>query len=70
VKRKLKCEHGCEFVQITDRLWLCKHTSYGDAGYNPHAVAEGRRMLEAAGGYEVALARQQADPDWEQERLW
>ena len=67
--KALKCQYGCEFVQVTDRLWLCRHTSYGSASHDPYAVADGRRLLEAAGGYDAALARVHASHEYAQDTL-
>lgn len=52
-KGKARC--GCEWLQITDALWLCPHASYGEAAIGAGAVEEARRMMERAGGYAALL---------------
>lgn len=48
---------GCEWLQITEALWLCPHAAYGEATIGSGVVEDARRMLERAGGYAVLLAR-------------
>src|SRR5262245_1620036 len=54
---KPECRHGCTFLRITDNMYLCPHTAFGQATYLRGAVEEARRLLERAGGYEAELAR-------------
>ena len=53
--RRPKCQYGCRFLQITESLWLCPHTSYGASSYLLGAVDEARRMIERNGGYNAML---------------
>lgn len=72
---KPECRHGCRFLQITPALWLCPHSSYGEASYLRGAVDEARALLARAGGYDVVLddvergeAKKKKDRDDERER--
>lgn len=47
-----KCSRGCRMVPIVEGLWLCDHASYGRLVDMKGAVADGRAMLERAGGFE------------------
>jgi len=55
------CKRGCRLVPLLPELWLCDHSAYGRMVDLKGAVTEGRRMLAAAGGYEVL--RRQLDED-------
>lgn len=55
---KPECRHGCRFLQITESLWLCPHSAYGEASYLRGAVEQARATLERAGGYDTVLAAQ------------
>ena len=57
-RRKPDC--GCEWAQITDSFWLCPHDAYGPARNYAGAVQTARVMMELAGGYDAAIARQKA----------
>lgn len=52
-----KCRQGCEWLQVSDSLWLCPHGAYGEATSYRGAVEEARRMLERAGGYEALIEK-------------
>jgi hypothetical protein len=54
---KPRCRFGCRFIQVSDRLWLCPHASWGEASYMLGAVEEARRLLEKVGGYDTVLRR-------------
>ena len=50
-----KCQYGCRFLQITEKLWLCPHTSYGQSSYLRGAVDLARDLVERNGGYNAML---------------
>jgi geranylgeranyl pyrophosphate synthase len=54
-----RCKYKCQFIQITDNLFLCPHAAYGSASDRLGAVEEARHLLERQGGYDAVLARVQ-----------
>jgi hypothetical protein len=55
-----ECRQQCEGIQITDQLWVCPHTAWGWQSNLKGAVAEARRLMDRAGGYNQMLVRQRA----------
>jgi hypothetical protein len=65
---KPRCKHGCQFIQITDNLFLCPHAAYGAGSYKLGAVDAARALLERHGGYEAVVARMQKEEQQRREQ--
>ena len=61
VVKRITCQFGCRFLEITPSLWLCPHASYGPATGLKGSVETARALLERAGGYAAVLARVEED---------